>query len=304
MTVTCLRDEPGPDGEDLLTVFADGLRRSYTLGPPPRVGPALAEVLTAGTRTAAAEGPAPVALPGRGAGGLVGRLQGRRPRLALGAAVASLTFLGVGAAGALPGPAQSAFDRSADAVGVTLPAAGTRGSTASDAHEPGELPGTFSSGRQDEAGAGEDAGPTAPVPPADARQRAAPEGDPEAAGGSRSAGPALADVDVPGRKAGGRPGHTHAEPSPADDRPALVPEHGGQPDGNAGPRPGADSRGGTGVEDGAGAGRGGGFKWHRPWWASSREEPAGPAAGSELGREAQSPQESPDRTYPSRPSRR
>ena len=302
--MTCLRDEPGPDGEDLLTVFADDLRRSYTVGPPPRVGPALAEVLEAGTRTAAADGPVPGAVSERAGGGLLGRLQGRRPRLALGAAVASLTFLGVGAAGALPGPAQSAFDRSADAVGVSLPAAGTRGSAASDAHQPEELPGTFSRAPQDDQGAGEDASPTAPVPPADARQRAVPGDDAAGAGATRSAGPALRDVDVPGGNAGGRPGQTHAEPSPADDRPALVPEDGGQPDGNGRPRPGVDFPGGTGSQDRASIGRGRDSKWHRPWWASSRDEPAGPAAGFEVGREAGSAQEAPQRAYPSRPSRR
>lgn len=296
--MTCPRDEPGPDGEDLLTVFADGLRQSYTLGPPPRVGPALAEVLAAGTRRAAADGPVPVAAPERTAGGFLDRLQGRRPRLALGAVVASLTFLGVGAAGALPGPAQSAFDRSADAVGVTLPAAGARGSTAPGAHEPEDLPGSFSSGAQDEEGAG--AGPT--VPPAGDSQGAAVPDDTAAAGASL-AGPA-GDVQERRGNAGGRPGQTHAEPSPADDRPALVPEPGRQPDGNGGPRPGVDFRGGTGSEDRAGVGRGRGFNWHRPWWASSREQPAGPAAGSELGREAGSAEESPERAYPSPPTRR
>ncbi len=290
MSATCLGDEPGFDSEQLLTVFADGLRRSYTLGPPPRVGPALAEVLAAGTRTAAADGPIPVAVPERAPGGFLGRLQGRRSRLALGAAVASLTFLGVGAAGALPGPAQSAFDRSADAVGVTLPAAGTRGSTAPAAHEPEQLPGPFSRVAQDDEGAGEDASPTTPVPAADVRRREVPGDDAATAGASRSAGRSLRDVEVPGGNAGGRPGQTHAQPPPADDRPALVPETARQPDRNGGPRPGVDFRGGTGSEDRAGVRRGHGFNWHRPWWASSREQPAGRAAGSELGREAASAQ--------------
>ena len=286
MNVSCPPDELGPDGEDLLTVFADGLRQSYTLGPPPRVGPALAEVLAAGTRRAAADGPVPVAVPERATDGLLGRLQGRRPRLALGAAVASLTFLGVGAAGALPGPAQSAFDRSADAVGVTLPAAGTRASTVSDAHEPEELPGPFSRAPQDE----ERAGTRPTVSPAGGRPGAVVPDDPAAAGASLT-GPA-GDVQERRGNAGGRPERAHAQPPPADDRPALVPETGRQPDGNSSPRPGVDFRGGTGSEDRAGGGRGRGFNWHRPWWSSSREEPAGPAGGSELGRGRAAAQES------------
>ena len=304
MSATCLRDEPGSDGDQLLTVFADGLRRSYTLGPPPRVGPALAEVMAAGTRTAAADGPIPVAVPERDAGGFLARLQGRRPRLALGAAVASLTFLGVGAAGALPGPAQSAFDRSADAVGITLPAAGTRDSTAPDAHDPDEIPGTSSSRHQDGDGgsAGEGAGRSVPVPPVGEREGAAD--GPAVADASASAGPALSDVDVPAA-GGGRARRPHVEHPPAEDRPAPGPERGRQAEERGGPPSGAEPEVTAGPESRPGAGIGRSSKWYRPSWGFAREEPTALAARSPLGQEARrSAEESPAGAYPSRPSRR
>lgn len=295
MSVTCLRDEPGLDGDDLLAVFADDLRRTYTLGPPPRMGPALAQVLAAGTRTTAADGPVPLAVPERAPGGFLGRLQGRRPRLVLGAAAASLTFLGMGSAGALPGPAQSAFDRSADAVGISLPATDTRNPAAPDARDPDELPGTSSSSPRDARGSG----PIVPVPPAGDRQRPVAPDVPAAADASPSA-PGLRDVDVPGGDAGGRAPQSHVEHPAAEDRPAPGPERGERAEERGGPPSGVGPRVTTGVGRGPGVGVGRSSRWHRPSWGFAREEPNEPAAGRGLGQEAgRSAEEPPGRAYPS-----
>ncbi|MDP8987272.1 MAG: hypothetical protein M3N11_02870, partial [Actinomycetota bacterium] len=198
MGMTCLDDGGRHDGDQLLGAFADDVRRAYT-GPPPRVEPALAEVLASGAGTAAEDRRVPVVVPDRAAGGFLARLGGRRPRVALSAAVASLTFLGAGAAGALPGPAQSAFDRAADAIGVRLPAAGARGSTAPPVHDLDDRARTLWGGPQDEDSAG--AGGTVLAPPAGDRHGTAPPGHPAGPDAS-SATPAPAQVRLPGRHAG------------------------------------------------------------------------------------------------------
>lgn len=110
-------------GDPALCAFVDDLR-AYASGPPPAVGQALAGVLTVGVGGGAARHAPAVARPDRVDGGrqwLRHRLQGRRGRLALGASVLSLTLLGTGAAGALPGPAQAIFERTAEVVGIELP---------------------------------------------------------------------------------------------------------------------------------------------------------------------------------------
>lgn len=104
-----------------LRAFVDDVR-AYASGPPPVVKGDLAAILTGGIGRAAG-GPA-VARPGSVDGPLrrLGeRLQGRRGRLALGASVLSLTVLGTGGVGALPGPAQAAFERTVEVVGIELP---------------------------------------------------------------------------------------------------------------------------------------------------------------------------------------
>ena len=109
-------------GDPALRAFVDDIR-AYASGPPPVVRGDLATILTSGIGSAAAGGPA-VARPGPVDGPLrrLGeRLQGRRGRLALGASVLSLSVLGTGGAGALPGPAQAAFERTVEAVGIELP---------------------------------------------------------------------------------------------------------------------------------------------------------------------------------------
>ena len=109
-------------GDPGLRAFVDDVR-AYASGPPPVVSTDLAAILTAGIGRTAAGGPAvarpgPVDSPLRRLGE---RLQGRKGRLALGASVLSLTVLGTGGAGALPGPAQAAFERTVEVVGIELP---------------------------------------------------------------------------------------------------------------------------------------------------------------------------------------
>lgn len=109
-------------GDPGLRAFVDDVR-AYASGPPPVVRGELAAILTGGIGRAAAGGPAvarpgPVDNPLRRLGE---RLQGRKGRLALGASVLSLTVLGTGGAGALPGPAQAAFERTVEVVGIELP---------------------------------------------------------------------------------------------------------------------------------------------------------------------------------------
>lgn len=106
--------------------LVEELRSIYTFGPPPEPGVRLAAVLARGLRpgtgldeqTAIAPVPLVVTRPRRRG---TARLQGRRARLGLAAAVAGLSVLGTGAAGALPGPVQSAFERAVEAVGLDLP---------------------------------------------------------------------------------------------------------------------------------------------------------------------------------------
>lgn len=301
MTMTCLDDGGRHDGDQLVSAFAEDVRRAYT-GPPPQVGPALAEVLVSGTGTAAADRRVPVVVPDRAGGGFLARLGGRRPRVALSAAVASLTFLGVGAAGALPGPAQSAFDRAADAIGVRLPAAGAGGSTAPAVHELDDRARTLWGGPQDEDGAG--AGGTVPAPPAGDRHGTAPPGHPAGPDAS-SATPAPAELRLPGWHTGGRPQAARAERSAADDRPAPVPERGRGPDDGGGPGLGVGPGGGTDSDDRAGAGSGRGSQWHRPSWVLSQEDSAQPGRAPGHGEGAgQSAGAFPEGAYPSGPSRR
>lgn len=125
-------------GDDALRAFADDLR-VYASGPPPVIRPDLAAILATGTGGAVLRPDPGVVLSPRVESGrrrLGDRLQGRRGRRALGAAVLSLTVLGTGGAGALPGPAQAAFVRAADSVGIELPDEARRGQTPQDEPSP------------------------------------------------------------------------------------------------------------------------------------------------------------------------
>lgn len=112
--------------DDQLRAFLADLRSAYAHGPAPVTTTRLASVLERGL---AGGGVAPDGLPAavpprvgpRSRQPLVDRLQSRRLRLGLGAAVAGLTVFGTGAAGALPGPVQSVFERTVEVVGIELP---------------------------------------------------------------------------------------------------------------------------------------------------------------------------------------
>lgn len=93
-------------------------------GPAPRARPALMAVLTHGL-SALSDHPGPVAVPApvTPPRRVTERLQSAKARVVLGVGVVSVGLFSTGAAGALPGPAQSAFERAATAVGIELPGA-------------------------------------------------------------------------------------------------------------------------------------------------------------------------------------
>lgn len=136
--------------DDELRVLVDDLRSIYAFGPPPEMGAHLATVLAKGLAGGAvldehlAAPPAP-AIETRQRRPLTDRLQGRRVRLALGMAVASLTVFGTGAVGALPGPVQSVFEQTVEVVGIDLPET-TRTTPPAPAPAPAEAPTTSPNG--------------------------------------------------------------------------------------------------------------------------------------------------------------
>ena len=159
-------------GDATLRAFADDVR-AYAWGPAPTVRADLASVLAGGIGGGApAHAPAP-ARPGplQGASGRWrDRLQARRGRVALGLSVLSLTVLGTGGAGALPGPAQAVFERTAEVVGIELPAATGRA----------ETPGPSDPAREAPPGAeipDESQTPAGPTGPADGRPAPPPLDD-------------------------------------------------------------------------------------------------------------------------------
>ncbi|CAN5786041.1 hypothetical protein BH24ACT2_BH24ACT2_17480 [soil metagenome] len=175
-----------------LRAFVDDVR-AYASGPPPVVRGDLAAILTGGVGSAAGRDSA-VPRPG-----LVGsplrrlgnRLQGRRGRLALGASVLSLTVLGTGGAGALPGPAQAAFERTVEVVGIELPEE-VRQADAPDPSEPAPV--------DDQDGSG-DARETSP-PLGEAEPDRRPEDD---RGAPEPANPPPAGEGRPGAADGAEP---------------------------------------------------------------------------------------------------
>jgi len=181
-------------GDPGLRAFVDDIR-AYASGPSPVVKGDLAAILTGGIGSVAG-GPA-VARPGPVDGPLrrLGeRLQGRRGRLALGASVLSLTVLGTGGAGALPGPAQAAFERTVEVVGIELPK-----EVRQDDGPPPSEPAPVEPEDQDEPGDGREA----PRPIGEGQPDRGPEDDP------RTPAPTT--------------------PSPADDRRSGTPDGGEAP---------------------------------------------------------------------------
>ena len=225
-------------GDERLQGFVADLRSLYAFGPPPQVGPRLSAVLTGGLGAAGQRADAPAnsaeRVPGRPVGGgdgprwLAGWLQGRRTRIGLGAAVASLTLLGTGAAGALPGPAQSAFERTVGAV-IDLPVPArpsepSRSPATGPGTDPGRPDGAGPRGSTDAGGPPE----SLPLTP-DRRERGvgvptAPGGLPGSAGDRVPAGngpprtPSPAPpVDLPG------PAAPPVDPGPPAERPGAGP---------------------------------------------------------------------------------
>ncbi|MDP9006894.1 MAG: hypothetical protein M3N15_08270 [Actinomycetota bacterium] len=127
-------DDPRLVGDERLAAVVEEIR-VYATGPAPAVGPVLMAVLAQGLGAGSGRvaRPLPAPAPSAPRRRLARRLQAGRARLVLGAAVASVGFLSTGAAGALPGPAQSAFERAAIAAGIDLPEAsrGTDGAPGS-----------------------------------------------------------------------------------------------------------------------------------------------------------------------------
>ena len=255
-------------GDPGLRAFVDDVR-AYASGPPPVARGDLAAILTGGIGTAAAGGGA-VARPGAVEGPLrrLGeRLQGRRGRLALGASVLSLTVLGTGGAGALPGPAQSAFERTVEVVGIELPAEVRQDDAGGTEHRAPQDPAP-----QAPVEAGDRERPEAPQPPPprDDRRTDAPpaQDDPASPATPRSSPPEARDrAGAPGdglrREPGGdrpasppttpappvsppRPGAPGAAPgAPPDGVPAASPEE------NGGELSGTPARRGTDAEPAA-----------------------------------------------------
>ena len=203
-----------PDG-DVLAAFLDQLRGELAEGPAPALDARLAAVLRSGLGRPAGEvvPAAPrrtttvVARPG-----LAGTW--RRARAALAVALAGGVVLGTGAAGALPGPVQSVFERAATAVGL------------GEDHDRPQIPAPTPG-----AAAGASGAPAGRSSGADASAQATAEPVPGAPspGPSEAPGPAGGGDHRPGADgAGGAPAATD-EPLPSPRQAAPVTRPPGPP---------------------------------------------------------------------------
>ncbi|MBW3575888.1 MAG: hypothetical protein KY450_13800 [Actinobacteria bacterium] len=231
-------DDPELAGDEKLAALVQEIR-AYASGPAPEARPALMAVLNRGVAGLPGHGARPVPVPAPAAvrRRLGERLQTSRARLVLGAAVASVGFLSTGAAGALPGPAQSAFARATTAVGIELPEAteSSEGLPGSSDRLP-DLPagGRGQEGRADDASSRSGRRTEAPVPFVDDRVGAGGTSEiPPVGAGDGNRGGAL------GREAGGEGPDGRPLPAP---RGPQAPELGdGRPLDRA-PRPAAPGR--------------------------------------------------------------
>lgn len=112
-------DDLETDDETTISVV-NSLRAAYVRAELPVVGPALAEVFRSGLVDADPM-PAPWPDGDRQGRSQHWRLRSRAGRLVLGLAAVSVNLVGVGSAGLLPGPAQTAFEKAADSAGIELP---------------------------------------------------------------------------------------------------------------------------------------------------------------------------------------
>ena len=198
-------DDPELAGDEKLAALVQEIG-AYATGPAPEARPALMAVLTRGLAGLPAHAGAPVPTAVVPRARLGERLQTSRARLVLAAAVASVGFLSSGAAGALPGPAQSAFARAATAVGIELP----------------------------EEAAASDAGPSEPLaePPAGGGTRQDQANDGATTSGRPTQPPA---VSVDDRVAGGAdPGEVPPASTGGDTNSGGVPSRGARGEGAAG----------------------------------------------------------------------
>lgn len=239
-----------------LRAFVDDVR-AYASGPPPLVRGELSAILTGGIGSAAGAGAA-VARPGTVHSPLrrLGeRLQGRRGRLALGASVLSLTVLGTGGAGALPGPAQAAFERTVEAVGIELP----------EEVRQSDPPGTEDRAPRDpapeapvEAGDREEPEVPQPPPPGDDRRPDAPPvpDDPPSPATPGTTPPEARDgTGTPGDGLRREPGGDRPTSPPTTPVPPVSPPRPGSPGAAPGAPPDGVPAGGSEEDNGELSGR-------------------------------------------------
>ncbi len=232
--------------DDQLRAFVDEVRSSYAFGPPPETGARLATVLARGLAGEVASDQHPGAVPSpvepRSRQPLADRVQDWRIRLGLGAAVAGLTFFGTGAAGALPGPVQSVFERTVEVVGIDLPEAARTPRPAPAPAPGGDAPTVSPSGRSE----GERPSPSPAESPQQEGARRGGGGNspfdtgtnppPRADTPSQAGTPGQADSRRPGDA---RPNLPDGVPAPAAPGPAGRPGF-GPPPGVADPDDGED----------------------------------------------------------------
>ena len=202
------------------------VRDAYLEPGLPPVGPELTEVFARGLTGREAVLPAaPTWAPGATAGpargrrrGLAWGLRSRAAFLALGAAAVSVNLVGVGAAGLLPGPLQSGFERVTESVGIEVPGSSSRAG---------------GGGRADRL-----------RPPASTSRRGGPGAEPGRTGGAATPGATDREADLPGTGGRSDPAQPGGGPSsrPADAPPtATTSTSTSVPGGRRDPTPGADT---------------------------------------------------------------
>jgi hypothetical protein len=120
-----MNDEPrdgdlDPLFDEAARQVGDALRAAYVSDELPGVGSELAAVFVHGLPGGTVVRPLVPQVGHRGSA-LSRLLRAKGARIALGAAVVSVNLVGVGAAGLLPGPVQTSFERATDSVGLELP---------------------------------------------------------------------------------------------------------------------------------------------------------------------------------------